>query len=64
MNLMDAAPHAGAGTKQLQSTMDKMKNMAVKRDSIRKSFIGDPAAAKAVAAADEKEGADDLSAYL
>mmetsp|Transcript_9299 Transcript_9299/g.19867 ORF Transcript_9299/g.19867 Transcript_9299/m.19867 type:complete len:358 (+) Transcript_9299:60-1133(+) len=60
--------------KQLQSTMDKMKNMAVKRDSVRKSFI---AGAEVGSKPDEKAGApaaaartapaaagDDLSSYL
>ena len=60
-----------ASSKQLQSTMDKMRNMAVKRDSMRKSFIGDPngkgsmpAAPAPDTVAEEKEGGDDLSAYL
>ncbi len=54
-----------------------MRNMAVKRDSVRKSFIGDPNGAAAVAAAagggaatqpvaeeDAEDGGGDLSAYL
>ena len=41
--------------------MDKMRNMAVRRDSVRKSFIADPANA-----ADKggPGGEDDLSSYL
>ncbi|PNH00490.1 Calcium/calmodulin-dependent protein kinase type 1D, partial [Tetrabaena socialis] len=56
-----------ATSKQLQSTMDKMRNMAVKRDSLRKSFIGDPNGKPAAAgppAADDKDAGHDLSAYL
>ncbi|GAX83638.1 hypothetical protein CEUSTIGMA_g11062.t1 [Chlamydomonas eustigma] len=48
--------------KQLAGTMDKMKNMAVKRDSMRKSFIGDAAAAKAMAPVLDDE--EDVSSYL
>ncbi len=44
--------------------MDKMKNMAVKRDSMRKSFIGEVAAAKAMAPVPDEDGEDDLSSYL
>ncbi|GIL62570.1 hypothetical protein Vafri_16770 [Volvox africanus] len=56
-----------ATSKQLQSTMDKMRNMAVKRDSLRKSFIGDPNGKPVVSGAvvgDDKDAANDLSAYL
>lgn len=52
----------GAATdKPLTGAMDKMKNMAVKRDEIRKSFIGDPTQQ---AAADVAAGEEDLSAFL
>jgi calcium/calmodulin-dependent protein kinase I len=51
--------------------MDKMRNMAVKRDSVRKSFIGDPNGKPAAAggagspgAGPDDKGGDDLSAYL
>ena len=56
---------AGDG-KQLAGAMDKMKNMAVKRDSMRKSFIEDKATAKAMAPVPNEEDAeeDDLSSYL
>ncbi len=43
--------------------MDKMKNMAVKRDSMRKSFIGEVNAAKPMPAVND-EGEDDPSSYL
>ena len=58
-------PPPGDG-KQLAGAMDKMKNMAVKRDSMRKSFIEDKATAKAMAPVPNEEDAeeDDLSSYL
>ena len=60
-----APPPPGDG-KQLAGAMDKMKNMAVKRDSMRKSFIEDKATAKAMAPVPNEEDAeeDDLSSYL
>jgi len=51
---------AGEG-KPLSGTTDKMKNMAAKRDSMRKSFIGEQAAAKGMGPVSEE---DDLSSYL
>ena len=46
-----------AGGKQLQSAMDKMRNMAVKRDSLRN-------AAESIKPAADTDVGDDLSAYL
>lgn len=54
-------PVGAAADKPLTGAMDKMKNMAVKRDEIRKSFIGDPTQQ---AAADVVAGEEDLSAFL
>jgi len=53
-------PDQGEG-KPLSGTTDKMKNMAAKRDSMRKSFIGEQAAAKGMGPVSEE---DDLSSYL
>lgn len=50
-----------AGSKQLQGAMDKMKNLAIKRDATRKSFIGDPTKVAQVTGGDD---GDDLSSYL
>ncbi len=43
--------------------MAKMKDMAVKRDELRKSFIGDPTLAKAEGGGAPGE-VDELSCYL
>ena len=49
--------------KKLAGATDKMKDMAARRDSLRKSFIGEIEKAKALApVADDAE--DDLSSYL
>jgi hypothetical protein len=59
----DSLPPSVTGeVKQLAGTMDKMKNMAVKRDSMRKSFIGDATAAKTMAPVPDHE--EDVSSYL
>lgn len=49
------------GSQRLQGAMDNMKNMATKRDSMRKSFLGDPS--KSQPAAPVEEG-DELASYL
>ena len=55
---------AGEG-KPLAAATDKMKNLAAKRDSMRKSFIEEQAAAKGMAPVSEVNGEeDDLSSYL
>ncbi len=61
-----AAARPAASNKQLAAAMDKMKNMAVKRSSMRKSFIGEPAKAGAAppAPVEEKEAEGDLSQFL
>lgn len=56
------APDRAAGTQQLQGAMDKMKNLAIKRDEGRMSFIGDPTKVAQVTGGDG--GDDDLSSYL
>ena len=53
-----------SSTQKLQGTMDNMKSLATKRDSLRKSFLGDPTKPQTQSSAGFEEEGDDLSSYL
>ena len=57
-----AASFSDVGAHRLQGAMDNMKNMATRRDSVRKSFLGDPSKPQTATSGAIEE--DELASYL